>query len=285
MRETAGSNRPNRVRNHTVGWPPTEAYRVENSSGNSCPHQFSLGCAEYLEFAELRIKGLAGLRRDDPSVLHTGLKMIGAKVGNQASVLRYFAKYRNKTDPHLSMALRNNTDKIRRIADAIRILDVGRASLRATAMGMEGQAGAIYWKQIVKLLPTQFGFRGRIARGAQDPVNQCLNYMYVLLYGEVWHAIARAGLDPYFGMIHGSQRDEGSLVFDLIEEFRAPFVDRLVFAMVGRGFQPEIGSHQMLKTNKRKQLTKCFKKVGQNPFHGFPARFLPVPSSILRPKT
>ncbi|MBI2218092.1 MAG: CRISPR-associated endonuclease Cas1, partial [Candidatus Rokubacteria bacterium] len=46
-------------------------------------------------------------------------------------------------------------------------------------------------------------------------------YVYGMLYGEVWRALVKAGLDPYFGVMHGSERDQGSLVFDLIEEFRA----------------------------------------------------------------
>ena len=47
-----------------------------------------------------------------------------------------------------------------------------------------------------------------------------------MVYGEVWRALVKVGMDPYFGIMHGSERDQGSLVFDLIEEFRAPFADR-----------------------------------------------------------
>lgn len=60
--------------------------------------------------------------------------------------------------------------------------------------------------------------------------------------------------------MHGSKRDQGSLVFDLIEEFRAPFADRLVIGMLGRGFQPEIGKHGFLKTKARRHLAICFTK-------------------------
>ena len=45
-----------------------------------------------------------------------------------------------------------------------------------------------------------------------------------MLYGELRRALVKVGLDPYFGLMHGSERDQGSLVFDLIEEFRAPFI-------------------------------------------------------------
>jgi CRISPR-associated protein Cas1 len=79
-----------------------------------------------------------------------------------------------------------------------------------------------------------------------------------MLYGEVWRALVKAGLDPYFGLMHGSERDQGSLVFDLIEEFRAPFADRLVLAMIGRGMRPQIGSHGLLRTRIRRLLAHAF---------------------------
>jgi len=127
-------------------------------------------------------------------------------------------------------------------------------------MGFEGHAASLYWGRISKLIPEAFGFSGRVLRSAKDPVNQCLNYVYGILYGEVWRAVVKAGLDPYFGLMHGSLRDQGSLVFDLIEEFRAPFADRLVVGMLGRGFIPGIGQHGLLKIRTKRQLAAAFMK-------------------------
>lgn len=104
----------------------------------------------------------------------------------------------------------------------------------------------------------ELGFERRATRGATDPVNQAINYVYGMLYGEVWRALAQVGLDPYFGLMHGSERDQGSLVFDLIEEFRAPFADRLVLAMIGRGMRPEVGPHGFLRTRIRRLLAQAF---------------------------
>lgn len=242
----------------------------------AAPNGFPLAVLNTLHATNSALRVWQVLKRDDPHVRCTGLNMIAAKVGNQASVLRYFAKYRKKTNAGLRLEMNHAADSIRDIASSIRTLNVERASLRTMAMGLEGQAGAMYWTQVVKLLPPELGFRARKARGAQDPINQCLNYMYALLYGEVWQAVARVGLDPYFGLVHGSQRDDGSLVFDLIEEFRAPFVDRLVLAMAGRGFQPEIGSHRMLKTAKRRQLTRSFKKCWAKPIAWLSRKLTPA---------
>jgi hypothetical protein len=43
---------------------------------------------------------------------------------------------------------------------------------------------------------------------------RAIDYVYGRLYGEVWRALVKVGLDPYFGLIHGSERDHGSMVFD-----------------------------------------------------------------------
>ena len=61
--------------------------------------------------------------------------------------------------------------------------------------------------------------------------------------------------------MHGSERDQGSLIFDLIEEFRAPFGDRLVLGMSGRGFQPQLAPHGSLRTSERRLLVGAFHRM------------------------
>lgn len=207
------------------------------------------------------LRGQQVLRRDDRDVIISGLKMLEAKAGNQAAVLRYFGKYRSKLDEALGSALTQAANDIRTLAAQIRALDPESVEVRQQAMGYEGHAAAIYWRHLIRLVPEEFGFRGRTTRAAPDPVNQCINYVYGMLYGEVWRAIVKFGLDPYFGLIHGSQRDGGSLVFDLIEEFRAPFADRLVFAMLGRGFHSDLNKDGLLKMRCRHQLATAFSKA------------------------
>jgi CRISPR-associated protein Cas1 len=184
--------------------------------------------------------------------------MIAAKIGNQAAVLRYFAKYPHRSDSRLRDDLVAASASIRDLAGHVRALDPTLAGLRAAAMGIEGRAAAIYWRHVARLLPPEAGFPGRVTRGAEDPVNQAINYVYGMLYGEVWRALAKAGLDPYFGFVHGSERDQGSLVFDLIEEFRAPFADRVVLGLVGRGLKLEIGRHGVLRSRHRHKLARAF---------------------------
>ena len=51
------------------------------------------------------LRALQVLRRDDVDVMKTGLDMLSAKVGNQAAVLRYFAKYRKNVNALLGRSL------------------------------------------------------------------------------------------------------------------------------------------------------------------------------------
>ena len=132
-------------------------------------------------------------------------------------------------------------------------------------MGYEGRAAAIYWSSLSKLVPQELSFPGRRTREAIDPFNQAINYVYGVLYGEIWKAVVHAGLDPYTGIMHGSERDQGSMIFDLIEEFRAPFGDRLVLAMLGRGFKPEIGRHGNLRISVRRLLVQAFHRMWNRP--------------------
>lgn len=163
----------------------------------------------------------------------------------------------------MSWRLTEAAKTLREITVNIRSFDPENPAIRTQAMGYEGHAAAIYWNQIMSLVPDDMGMYRRITRAAKDSFNQCLNYAYGILYGEVWRAIVKAGLDPYFGLIHGSKRDQGSLIFDLIEEFRAPFADRLIIGMIGRNFQPAIGTHGFLKTRTRRQIAIGFSKRWQ----------------------
>jgi group II intron reverse transcriptase/maturase/CRISPR-associated endonuclease Cas1 len=200
------------------------------------------------------------LRREDPDIIKTGFAMLAAKVANQASALKYFARYRKRTDAAVYAALTRSAGEIRDIAAMIDGLDPGAVAARALGMGHEGRAAAKYWTSLASLIPGELSFPGRHTRYATDPVNSAVNYVYSLLYGEVWRSVVRAGLDPYFGIMHGSERDQGSLVFDMIEEYRAPFADRVVVGMLGRSFHLELDAEGRLRNGCRRKLVSAFHK-------------------------
>lgn len=216
------------------------------------------GVMQAVESGRAHLRRAQAMLRDEPRLVQTGIEMITAKVRNQAAVLEYFGKYRRKRQERETLELKASASSLKEMMKQLRKLEPRQAGVRSAIMGIEGQAAAQYWRQMSKLLPEELGFGGRVTFSASDPVNQCLNYVYGILYGEVWLAVTKAGLDPYFGLVHGSQRDQGSLVFDLIEEFRAPFADRVVLAMLGRGFRPVKAKSGLLNGRTRRLLIKGF---------------------------
>lgn len=221
--------------------------------------------AQPIQSARSHLRQQQVLRRNDPDVLKIGLEMLAAKVANQASLLKYFARYRKRKNDAVYRGLTGCADDIRGIAGTLDGLDPAASGARASAMGHEGRAAAKYWSSFAGLVPDALSFPGRHTRHATDPVNSAINYVYGMLYGEIWRAVRRAGLDPYFGIIHGTERDQGSLVFDLIEEYRAPFGDRLVLGMIGRGFALELDKEGRLRAGSRHKLVHAFHKQWRRP--------------------
>ncbi len=161
------------------------------------------------------------------------------KVKNQARLLKYLAKSRKEKAPDCYRALRAAAKKVQRHVQELRAWrkstwERGVESGRAQLLAAEGRAAQCYWEGLQHVVPPALGWPGRRRRGARDPLNAALNYGYGVLYGQVERAILLAGLDSYAGYIHTDRPGKPSLVLDLIEEFRAPVVDRAVMGMVGQ---------------------------------------------------
>jgi CRISPR-associated protein Cas1 len=90
------------------------------------------------------------------------------------------------------------------------------------------------------LLDDDVEFAGRERQGATDLVNSLLNYGYGILYPRVRHALMLAGLNPALAFCTAFRENKPTLSFDLIEEFRAQAVDRVVFGMITKGERVEI---------------------------------------------
>lgn len=175
------------------------------------------------------------------------------KILNQAAFLRYLA--RNRTETSVTADLRAAAEAVAghtRRLDALseRALD----DLRGPLMAAEGSAAQAYWEALGTLVPAAYEWPGRQGRGAEDPVNQILNYGYGILYHRIEQAIMVAGLDPYGGFIHTDRPGKPSLTLDLIEEFRAPVVDRAVFGLVNRSFSIGRDDDGRLSAETRRRL-------------------------------
>jgi CRISP-associated protein Cas1 len=117
-----------------------------------------------------------------------------------------------------------------------------RALSRATsvdeARGLEGLAARDYFSVfslLVKRHEEAFRFGGRSRRPPKDRINALLSFGYALLMQDCAAALSGVGLDPAVGFLHEERPGRLSLALDLMEEFRAPLVDRFVLALVNRG--------------------------------------------------
>ena len=101
-------------------------------------------------------------------------------------------------------------------------------------LGIEGMATRMYYRALAGIIPKQFGFHGRTRHPPRDPVNSLMSYGYGILYGVIRTALVKAKLSPFYGVLHADYRKQEPLVYDFIEEFRQPIVDRIVLTLVNR---------------------------------------------------
>lgn len=185
---------------------------------------------------------------------------VEGKLKNQANLLKYFAKYRKGADGQLFINIQYLIGKIDTISQELdKVSGKCIDDVRGQIMSIEGRVGNFYWQGIKLLTASKIDFPGREHAGAADPVNSLLNYGYAILASKIEKSLILAGLDPYAGFLHVDRAGKESLVYDFIEEFRQPVVDRVVVAMVNKGIPVEMEEDQLsLKT--RRDLAERIKE-------------------------
>lgn len=180
------------------------------------------------------------------------------KMSNQAALVRYLAKYRKDADPALYRELAWLAGEIMDCAAELEGLDGDTVeAIRGLLLSAEGRAAEKYWAAVRRVVSVPEDWAGRTGRGATDVVNAALNYGYGILYAQVERAVMLAGLDPYAGFIHADRPGKPSLVLDMVEEFRAPVVDRTVFAMINRGTKLEMDADDLLVQESRRAIAQA----------------------------
>jgi len=175
---------------------------------------------------ELHLKQL-DIKNSDVG-LKIAKNIIKAKVKNQINLLKYHARYREDTDieefDKLDTIIKEMSKAAKRISSA-RQNDV--------LMGYEGSISVLYWRAFGILIGDET-FK-RETKDAPDAVNQALNYGYAFLYGRVQSALLKCGVNIYQSFLHVPQVNKPTLVFDLIEPFRQPTVDREIISILNLG--------------------------------------------------
>ena len=135
----------------------------------------------------------------------------------------------------------NRRRKISEVDEIILNLEENIASINTEEItlkqlrGYEGISAKNYFQGLGKLITNSgFSLTERNRRPPKDPVNSLLSFGYTLLHNNVLSLILAEGLNPYLGNLHGSERKESFLAFDLMEEFRSPIVDTLVMTLINQ---------------------------------------------------
>lgn len=230
--------------------PLLHLYGVACFGRVSCSPELMAALAEasiYLSFFSYngrllaRVEGVPGgnvlLRReqyrtaDDPArTLELARAMVAGKVANCRNFLLHA---RRDAEEGRKAPLAEVGE---RLAQHLRAL--ARASSLDEVRGLEGMAAKDYFSAFNLLLKRNeeaFRFNGRSRRPPLDRINALLSFGYALLMQDCAAALAGVGLDPAVGYLHEERPGRLSLALDLMEEFRAPLVDRFVFSLINRG--------------------------------------------------
>jgi CRISPR-associated protein Cas1 len=161
---------------------------------------------------------------DDAFAGELARRIVRAKIH---SSLRVLSRYQ-RNHPEWSAA--------RALAQLERVLHaLDRPQTVASLRGLEGQAAAAYFQAYGSMFRRSLRFHKRSRRPPQDPINAALSLGYALLFGEAVAVVSAVGFDPYLGFFHAPEYGRCSLALDLMEEFRAAVVDRLVLTLFNTG--------------------------------------------------
>jgi len=175
---------------------------------------------------ELHLKQLE-LKNSDEG-LHIARAIIKAKMKNQINLVKYHARYREESDPEEFSKLDACIGQMEKIFAKIK-----KAKNISMLMGYEGSCSVVYWKAFGIIIGDETFTRE--TKDAPDAVNQALNYGYAFLYQRVQAALLKVGVNIYHSFLHVPQANKPTLVFDMIEPFRQPVVDREVISILNLG--------------------------------------------------
>lgn len=168
--------------------------------------------------------------RETQTQLDLSREIIAEKISNQRDLLKRYEKTVDADKLNIA------TKKLKQIADKLPALQ----SLEEIR-GVEGLAAKIYFATFADILDqSRWKWKERSQHPARDPVNALLNYGYAFLEREVRVAVALCSMDARIGFFHSNDGRKDSLIFDLMEFFRQPVIDRFILNLLNkRMIQPK----------------------------------------------
>ncbi len=184
------------------------------------------------------VSGSVLLRRAQYRAAETGgdivRSIVMGKIANQRAVIRRSLRdYGTEMEAAPREMLEAATDRLAMILRRVQMADKTLDQLR----GSEGEAATQYFgvfDHLIRAPDPELRWRQRSRRPPLDAMNAVLSFLYTLLTHDCRSACEAVGLDPAVGFLHRDRPGRPSLALDLMEELRAPLVDRLALSLVNR---------------------------------------------------
>lgn len=219
----------------------------------------------------------AQFRIAENAPINIARNMIAAKIANSRAVLHRHLRNHGEEN-EVSQAIVQLSASLRRLAQADNI-----DSIR----GIEGDAAANYFgvfdHLILPSVSNDFRFDTRTRRPPLDPVNALLSFLYAVIGNDISAALQGVGLDPQIGFLHQDRAGRDSLAQDMLEEFRAWYVDRLVLTLINRkqvkasDFETEMSGAVKMSDDARKTvLTALQARKQETVMHPFLQEDVPI---------
>jgi CRISPR-associated endonuclease Cas1 len=194
--------------------------------------------------------------------------IIICKLKNQMNLLKYYGKYKNRSklfQESVTESIKNIAAQIDKISCSNFNEDYEKA--RNQLFALEGQGAAHYWRMVKYLIGSDVFFEKRERRGATDIFNSLLNYGYGIMYSYLFQRIIVARLNPNISYLHKSQGNKPTLVFDLIELFRQPVVDKTIISMIRRRTKFVMDGIWLSQDTKNLVLENIMKRLDQSQYY------------------
>lgn len=203
----------------------------------------------------------AQYRQSDNNPIPIAKNIIAAKIQASKRVLqRHIRNHGESNDIQNAIIALNFSLKQLHKADSLALI-----------RGIEGDAAARYFGVFHQLINPKSGFQfdGRNRRPPRDGVNALLSFLYSILAKDISGALQGVGLDPQIGFLHADRSGRDSLAQDILEEFRAWWVDRTILSLINRGqikptdFTQEISGAVNIQPDTRKLIFQTLQSKKQ----------------------
>lgn len=192
-------------------------------------------------------------------------QIIVGKLKNQLNLIKYYHKYhKDILGGDLSEKYVEAVLKLEQQIEKAKNYPANDAKYASGLMILESQGAIAYWPYIRVLIADDgVDFISRKHQGATDLVNSLLNYGYAILYARVWKNILAAKLNPSIGILHARQDGKPTLVFDIVELFRAQMVDRIVISMIQKKIPLKMHDGLLNESTKRTLIRHILERLNR----------------------